>query len=395
LLDISMVAWESYSESMRTRVIKCSQTTDVEAVCQEAAKLLRDGQVIVFPTETVYGVGASAASREAVDRLQKVKGRPAGKPFAVLVAQPGDAQGYVEDLSRVGRRLMQKAWPGPLTLIADVPSVFDPERWKEKLPHLLPPVPELVFHDGTVGLRCPAQEIAQRVLELAGVPVVASSANRAGNVPPFDADDALRELDGHVSLVLDAGPTRYSAASTIVRLRGDEWNVVREGVLAERYLRKLTTLTLLFVCTGNTCRSPMAEALARMEVAQRLDCGEDELASEHGVTITSAGVFAPPGLPASEEACEEVRQRGGSLDGHRTQPLSVDRIREADAIFCMTEPHRQSVLALLPEAADRVMLLDPSGGDIADPLGGGPAKYRACADQIQAAVKKRMEERVA
>jgi protein-tyrosine phosphatase len=380
---------------MKTRVVTCSAVADLDAVCGEAADLLRRGEPVVFPTETVYGVGASAASREAVETLHRVKGRPSGKPFTVHIAAAEDAEGYVESPSRVARRFMQKAWPGPLTLILDVPAVFDPDRWRSRVPGRQPPIPELVFHEGTVGLRCPAQDVAQRILALAGVPVVASSANLAGNAPPYDADHALRELDGRVPLVIDGGPTRYAAASTIVRVRGEQWTVIREGILSERYLRKQTTVTLMFVCTGNSCRSPMAEALAKAEVARRLGCAVDEIESLHGVSIVSAGVFAPPGREASDEARAEIRKRGGSLEGHRTQPLSAERIREADAVFCMTHAHRQEVLALVPEAAERVVLLDPDGREISDPLGGGPATYAACADEIQSAVRKRMEDRFA
>ncbi|MBN2582868.1 MAG: threonylcarbamoyl-AMP synthase [Planctomycetes bacterium] len=380
---------------MHTRIAKCSQDSNIDEICREAAELLHDGQVVVFPTETVYGVGASAASREAIEALRQVKGRPQRKPFTVHVATGSDAEAYVDHASRLARRFLRKTWPGPLTLILDAPQVFDPQLWKSRAPAIEPPIPELVYHDGTVGLRCPAHDIATRILRMAGVPVVASSANLMGNAPPYDAVAAARDLDGRVPLIVDAGTTRYAAPSTIVRVRDDQWSVIREGVLSQRYLEKLLSMTLLFVCTGNSCRSPMAAALARMEVARRLGCRDDQLEGEHGIKILSAGVFAPPGREASEEARNEIRRRGGSLDGHRTTPVSVERIREADAIFCMTASHRDAVLALTPEAADKTFMLDPDGRDTQDPLGGGPEVYKASADQIEAAVRKRVEERFA
>ncbi len=377
---------------MQTRLISRIHSADFKDACDEAVKLLRQGMPVVFPTETVYGVGASAASAEAVARLHDVKGRPQGKPFTVHVADPDDAEAYVHNMPRIARRLMRKVWPGPLTLILDAPIEFDAQRWQQLAPHIKPPIPELIYHQNTVGLRCPNSEVTRQILRQVGLPVVASSANRAGSNPPFDAAGAMDELNGLVPLVIDGGPTRYETGSTIVRVQGERWTVLREGVLAQRYLQKLISLTLLFVCTGNTCRSPMAEAFARHSAARILGCRANDLESEHGINIISAGLFAPPGMSASDEARLEVQRHGLSLDEHRTSPLSSERIRQADAVYCMTEAHRQGVLSLVPQAADKVVLLDPEGRDVQDPIGGGPEKYRSSAEQIRRAVQQRMEE---
>jgi tRNA threonylcarbamoyl adenosine modification protein (Sua5/YciO/YrdC/YwlC family) len=364
--------------------LKASDPVRDLAVIREAGAALAQGELVVFPTETVYGIGASAVSPRAVAALSDLKDRPPDKPFTLHLAGPDEAPRYAGPLSPLARRFMRKAWPGPLTLV-----VPDRRPRPGEPPGI---VEEAVYHNGTVGMRCPAHAVGVAILRAAGVPVVGSSANLGGRPSPRQASEALADLSGKVALVVDAGPAPLGRASTVVRIAPDDtYEILREESIAARRLERMARTRVLFVCTGNLCRSPMAAGLAAKMLAERFGCAPSEL-GRHGMEVESAGTSASPGFTASPNAIKAMRERGIDIRGHQSRPITVDGLLAADYIWVMTRGHAEAVVRLAPEVAGRAALVDPTGQSVADPIGGDVDVYRACAAHLEKAIAARLAE---
>ena len=371
---------------MQTKIVNTLHSSTYASSLGQVVEALRDGALVVFPTETVYGIAANAARPDALRRLREIKKSPDSRPFTVHLGRAADAALYVASPSAVLRRLSRKCWPGPLTMVVEELRPKDTEIAR------ICPEEQLgeIYCAGRVGLRCPDHPVAFSLLGSAGVPVVATSANVAGQSPPTEFDAAIANMQGWVDYALDAGRTRMGAASTIVAIRGDEWSMQRAGPIDERILRRMARSVILMICTGNSCRSPMAEYMFRHKLAESLGLSPAELAAA-GYEVRSAGTSACGGCEASPGAVEEMGRRGMDLSRHRSQPLTVELLQQAERIYVMTPEHREMVLDLAPGAADRVELLDPQG-PVLDPVGGGPEEYLRTADHLAQAIESRVKE---
>lgn len=363
-----------------------------ESDVRRAAQALQSGGLVVFPTETVYGIGASAASPRGMEALRRFKQRPADYPFTLHVSSPDQIARWAEVDGPLVGRLIRKLLPGPVNLVLDV----SPQRMAQALGEadLSAEHQSLIYHQGTLSVRCPDHPLTQRMLAEAGAPVMAGSANRPGDPPPLTADHAADATRGAGELILDGGRCRYGKPSTILRVRqadkGQTVVVEREGVYDHAYIQKVLRRLILVVCSGNTCRSPMAQGLARQVLARRKGLSESELEST-GWRIESAGLFAAPGAPPAQEAVEAMARQGLDIRGHRARPLTLQMVREADVIYCMTRGHVQAVLEMDPSAASKVMPLDPAG-DIEDPIGSDLTIYQRCAETIRRGLEQRLKE---
>ena len=178
----------------------------------------------------------------------------------------------------------------------------------------------------------------------------------------------LAALADNVELIIDDGECRYAEPATVVKVDSGSWSILEPGVVKETMIGRLACEFFLFICTGNTCRSPLAEGFFRKMLSDRLKCREDELA-DHGYMVMSAGISAEPGLPASLESVEVARRTGVDLRGHESQPVSERLLEQADRIFTMTRSHRDALLGSYPRLASRIELLSRDNADIADPIG--------------------------
>lgn len=210
---------------MSARVVRLDET-DPESALRPAADALLAGGIVAYPTDTLYGLGVDPARAPAVERLCRLKARPAGTGMPLVAADLAQVESGVGALPPLGRRLAERFWPGPLTL------VFDPEA---SFP------PGVCAEDGSVAVRVPRGLAARRLAALCRRPITATSANLAGRPPAATAAEVVDGLGAAVAVVLEQETPLTGPPSTIVDVRGGRPRLVREGAVAwERVLQSPT-----------------------------------------------------------------------------------------------------------------------------------------------------------
>lgn len=199
-------------------IIKIKKNILDEKTVSRAAEILKNDGLVIYPTETLYALGANALSEDAVRKVFKAKGRDFNKPVSVAVKDLYQAREYFE-FNELAEKIAKKFLPGPLTII--LPS--------NNLPKILSPT-------GKFSFRTPDNKVALTILKRVNFPVTATSANISGGVEPADAEIAIKQIEDKVDMVLDNGKCKYGKPSTVVDLSGSKLKVVRKGVVSKEEL---------------------------------------------------------------------------------------------------------------------------------------------------------------
>jgi protein-tyrosine-phosphatase/tRNA A37 threonylcarbamoyladenosine synthetase subunit TsaC/SUA5/YrdC len=338
-----------------SEVLDWQRIADPHAVIQYAVQSLRQGRTVAFAAASGYVVTASGLAAEAVGRL------PVDAELTLALRGAGETRDWVPRLSQLGLRLASRLWPGAVTLRVS-------GEIERGLASRLPDeVRSRLCVEGTLHLTVPCHEIVRQVLRHLPGPLLLTTA------PPERNADVIVVESGN-------GAAPAAQPATILAVNGNAWEIVRAGAMSAEEIRQRTSCWIVFVCTGNTCRSPLAEALCKKQLADRLGCTVEELPSR-GYQVMSAGVSATEGEAAAAEAEQVARSYGADLSAHRSQPLTAELAKRADYLVGMTKSHLRAVTDYFGQLGNVPRLLDPAG-DIADPLGGDQPIYDSCGQQI-------------
>jgi tRNA threonylcarbamoyl adenosine modification protein (Sua5/YciO/YrdC/YwlC family) len=208
---------------LQAELLKVSSETPEPNVIRHAAEIITRGRVVGVPTDTFYGLAADPFNLAAIEEIYRVKGRPENRALPILVSSIEQAIPLTRELPETFLKLAQKFWPGAVTLLVDASN---------KLPL------KVTANKGRIAIRWPRSAVACAIIDQVGSPITGTSANLSGSPSCSNADQLMKQLGERIPLILDSGETGAILSSTIVDLRGERWQIVREGAVSEDEIKR-------------------------------------------------------------------------------------------------------------------------------------------------------------
>ncbi len=330
---------------------------------REVANACKEGKVIAFPTETVYGIGGRMGAPGIEKKLCEIKGRPGTKPFAFHVGDWAMLDALKVKKTPLVRAMARQFWPGPVTLV----------------------VPDLAGNK--IGVRFPKNKIAVALIQEVGEPLIATSANKSGQSSPHTAHQVAEQLQGSFDQLIDGGKTDLMLDSTVLDLTGEVPVILRKGAQGAEVEKAVERIKahqcprkrILIVCTGNSCRSPMAEGWLKHEIEKNGLSGDIE--------VISCGTSARDGLPCAPEAEFVLQNRGIDLKKFRSRSCRKGDLWSSDLVLVMAPQHAEDVARMLPSVKERTVTLS-----VEDPIGMGMAVYEKTLLDIEKKMKQHAQQ---
>ena len=326
-----------------------------------------------FPSDSVYHVAACALFPEAVAKLKALCPR---QRLTLALAFPMEVFDWLPFLKGAGLRVARRLWPGACTLVCGQGT----EQGQST--RLAVDVRRILTPDGLIALTIPNHSALRQAAYHLAAPLVVGSPVPA----PRNAQDLAATAGDQVAWVLDGGEAADPRLPTVVRVDSNGVQVEHEGAIGASEVEAALPCRIVFICTGNTCRSPMAQALCMKMLADWLGCSPEAL-PRHGYLVQSAGLAALAGEEASPEGVVVMSGFGADLSRHRSQPLSYELLAQADFVFAMTRSHLHMLRDLQVDVGPACRLLSCTGEDVPDPIGGPPEVYQECERQIRSCLE--------
>jgi L-threonylcarbamoyladenylate synthase len=367
---------------MAAEYLKVSSENPSRKILDRAVSVLKSGGVIIYPTDTLYGFGALVNNREAIDKIYQIKKRDREKPFTILVNSRADAEKIAGGMTLNERKIFESLLPGKITLLIKA-------RKKISIPGL--------EHVDKIGFRIPGSKLCRQLVRLSGSPISSSSVNISKKENLGRIEDISLEFGRKVDLILDGGKINSLKGSSVLDISIFPPVLMREGEVSKQLLEKKLGLTLrlgysrkyviTFICSGNICRSPMAEGILRKKL--------DKEIFKDKVEVNSAGTLNLPASTASIESINIAGEHQVDLNNHLSRPVDRLIVDRAHLVLCMAEEHYDELTRRYPEDKHKIFMLrrfEKEGlvGDasIEDPIGRDEEFYSQIYDQIEEEIER-------